>query len=322
MAQYTYDQIKQIVAQNGGLPPGMVPITPPGPPGQQQQFTGTVTIDIGKYQDEVMALSFSEESDQTFDANVTATAADPSVGVQLGINDSGKNTYIPDAAGGSIFLNSDRVIINSKEDYSMLFGEKGVAIASPNQVNIDAGKSVTLFGHEQVFIGVPNKGEEFDVDTNKSRDPGKSVGHPTPDELYEPLPLGLKLINFLEDLIVTIENSEIAGPLGNGVFQPSSLAEFELLKTRLPELISNYGYIDGLSHETVDQKRLSTVLAAKEKAKDYVPPRTLTGTVTGTLGGSPPGAPGPPPNPVTNPLAEIPGFYDTPASPIYGDALS
>ena len=136
------------------------------------------------------------------------------------------------------------------------------------------------------------------------------------------MPLGLKLINFLEDLIVTIENSEIAGPLGNGVFQPSSLAEFELLKTRLPELISNYGYIDGLSHETVDQKRLSTVLAAKEKAKDYVPPRTLTGTVTGTLGGSPPGAPGPPPNPVTNPLAEIPGFYDTPASPIYGDALS
>ena len=87
-------------------------------------------------------------------------------------------------------------------------------------------------------------------------------------------------------------------------------------------MISNYGYIDGLSHETVDEKRLKTVLAAKEKAKDYVPPRTLTGTVSGAVGAGGPGAAGPPPNPVTNPMAEVPGFYDTPASPLYGDAIS
>ena len=59
MAQYTYDQIKQIVAQNGGLPPAIASAitaqTGTGP----QTFTGTTAIDIGKYQDEVMALSFS-----------------------------------------------------------------------------------------------------------------------------------------------------------------------------------------------------------------------------------------------------------------------
>jgi len=321
MAEYTYDSIKAIVAKNGGLTPAGAAGGVPDGTQVTGEFTGTFTIDLGKYQDEVLALSFEEETDTTFDATVTATAADPSVDVQLGIDSSGKNTFIPDAAGGSIFLNSDRVVINSKNDYSMLFGEKGVAIGSPNQVNIDSGKSITLFGHEQVFIGVPNRGEEIDVDTNAARDPGESVGDPTPDELYEPLPLGLKLINFLEDLIVTLENSEIATPLGNGVFQPSSLAELELLKVRLPEIISNYGYIDGLSHETIDEERLKTVKVAKEKAKDYVPPRTLTGTVTGQFAGTT-GAPGPPPNPVTNPLAEIPGFYDSPSSPLYGDPIN
>ena len=321
MAEYTYDSIKAIVAKNGGLTPaGAAGGVPDGTP-VTGEFTGTFTIDLGKYQDEVLALSFEEETDTTFDLDVTATAVEPPIDVKLGIDSTGKNTFIPEATNGSIFLNSDRVVINSKSDYSMLFGKEGVAIGSPNEVNIDSGTSITLFGHQQVFIGVPNRGEEIDTDTNAARDPGDSVGDPTPDELYEPIPLGIKLINFLEDLIVTLENSEIATPLGNGVFQPSSLAEFELLKVRLPEIISNYGYIDGLSHETVDEERLKTVKVAKEKAKDYVPPRTLTGTVSGTFNGTT-GAPGPPPNPVTNPLAEIPGFYDPPSSPLYGDPIS
>jgi|TARA_R100000084_G_scaffold106295_2_gene64446 hypothetical protein len=319
MAEYTYDQIKQIVANNGGLPPAIASTINAQQATGPQTFTGTTTIDIGKYQDEVMALSFSEESDQTFDARVDVKAQD--VTKLLGIDNSKKNIYIPGATGGSIFLNSSRVVINSKDDYTMMFGKEGVAIGSPKEVNIDSGTSITLFGHEQVFIGVPNRGEEITGDVDKARDPAASVGDPTPDELYEPLILGVKLINFLEDFIVTLENSEIAGPLGNGVFQPSSLAEFELLKTRLPELISEYGFIDGLTHGTIDAERLKTVKAAKEKAKDYVPPRTLTGTVSGAVGAGGPGAAGPPPNPVTNPMAEVAGFYETPASPLFGDAL-
>ena len=226
-----------------------------------------------------MALSFSEESDQTFDATVDVKARP--IEPLLGINKQGKNTYVPEGDGGSIFLNSERVVINAKSDFAMMFGDTGVAIASPKEVNIDAGNAVTLFGHESVFIGIPNRGEEVDEKKIGARSAPESVGDPTPDELYEPLILGIKLVNFLEDFIVTLENSEIAGPLGNGVFQPSSLAEFELLKTRLPELISEYGYIDGLTHRQIDIKRLKTVKAAKEKAKDYVPPRTLTGTVSG-----------------------------------------
>ena len=40
----------------------------------------------------------------------------------------------------------------------MIFGQQGVALASPERVNIDCSKPMTLFAHEQLFLGVPNKG--------------------------------------------------------------------------------------------------------------------------------------------------------------------
>lgn len=323
LKKYTYSEIKTIVSGNGGL------TAPPASDtqaliNQLQQteisFTGTATIDLGPYQDAVLALRFDEETDQTYDITVNATAADPSVDQLLAIDHANTNTYKPDATGGGIFLNSDRIVINAKEDYSMLFGQKGVAIASPNQVNIDAGKTITLFGRGEVFIGLPNRGKQVDDDLNQKRKPGKTVGDPTPDELYEPLLLGLKLVNLVEDLISTIQNMEIASPTGTSLLQPSSIAKFELLKVRLPEILSNYAYMDGISHEQVDLDRLKVVQAAAEKAEDFVAPRQLTGTVSGTATLGPIGGT-PPPNPITSPFKDLPGYYNTPGSSPYNDPI-
>jgi len=312
MAEYNYESLKQIVAANGGLGDQEAPTTSP----QALQVSGTFTIDLGALQDEVLALKFEEQTDQTFDLSVNTKNNDA---VQLtGIDNSKNNVYTP-TVGGSMFLNSDRVVINAKSDFAMLFGQKGVAIGSPQKVNIDSGNTITLFGHQNVFLGLPNKGEEYDKKSTTDKPRPKSVGDGTPDELYEPMVLGLKLINLIEDLIVTIENAEIAGPTGNGVFQPSTLAEFELLKVRLPEILSSYAYLDGLTHEQIDEERLKTVKAAQEKAKDFVPPRTLTGTFSGAAAGISTGAPSSPLNPVTSPYAELPGYFDTPNADPYGD---
>lgn len=319
MAALTYESLKQIVAKNGGLADAGISGDPLAAlEGQQVQFTGTTTIDLGALQDEVLALEFSEESDTTFDINTTVDAVKDVEGL-LGI-DTQKNNIYTGAVGGSAIINSDRVLINANNDFAMLFGEKGVALASPKKVNIDAGESVTIFGRSEVYLGLPAKGI-IDNKAKKAvnRKPPKTVGDQTPDEYYEPMVLGLKMINIIEDLIVTIQNAEIAGPTGNGVFQPSTLAEFELLKVRLPEMLSSYAYIDGLTHQPVDDDRLAIVKAAKKKAVDFVPPRQLTGTVTGTgtFGGAA-GSP-PPANPVTSPFAELEGFYETPSADPYGD---
>lgn len=323
LRKYTYNDIRSIVSSNGGLTaPPAVNIQSIVDQSQQpgNSIAGTAVIDLGPYQDAVLALKFDEETDQTYDITVTATAADPSVDQQLAIDHNNTNTYTPDATGGSIFLNSNRIVINAKDDYSMLFGEKGVAIASPNQVNIDAGKTITLFGRGEVFLGLPNRGKEVAEDLNKKRNSGKTVGDPTPDELYEPLLLGLKLVNLIEDLISSIQNMEIASPTGISLLQPSSIAKFELLKVRLPEILSNYAYVDGISHEQVDLDRLKVVQTAAERAVDFVPPRQLTGTVSGTatLG---PTSDAIPSNPVSSPYKDIPGYYNTPESSPYGDPI-
>ena len=115
--KYTYSEIRTIVSGNGGLtaPPASNVQTLVD---QLQQtpisFTGTTVIDLGPYQDAVLALKFDEETDQTYDITVTANAADPTVDQQLSIDHSNTNTYIPDATGGSIFL--DRILHDDKRN--------------------------------------------------------------------------------------------------------------------------------------------------------------------------------------------------------------
>ena len=316
MAVLDYKTLKANIISAGGLGNEYSSSDNDGA-GDKFNISGTFEIDLGKLQDKVLALEFSEESDQTFTSNAAVTQAkDSEVAALVGIDQKGQNNYSP-KTGGSIFLNSDRVVINARDDFAMLFGKLGVAIASPNKVNIDSGDSITLFGHASVYLGLPNRGESYDDKKTIDKPAAETVGDSTSDELYEPMVLGLKLVNFIEDLITIIESAEIAGPVGNGVFQPSTTKKFELLKVRLPEIISNYAFVDGLSHEAIDEARLQVVKAAI--AEDYVPPRVLTGTFSGT------GVRDDPKdnanaNPVTSPYAKQPGYYITPTSDIYSDS--
>lgn len=131
------------------------------------------------------------------------------------------DTVVNDNVSGesSILINSDRVIINSKTSHTIIAGAEGVSLSSINKVNIDADESVTIFGANGVFLGVPNKGAE----PGKFPDPevssagegafmrgGKKLkSHPTPDVPYEPMVLGLKLVNWLDDLLVVLKNLQI-----------------------------------------------------------------------------------------------------------------
>ncbi len=150
---------------------------------------------------------------------------------------SGAGGKVNDFAGSQILLNSDRIVINTRSNYLMLFGGAGVSIASPNSVHIDSDSDVTLFGEEGVFLGLPNKGEA-----------SKSTG----DQDYEPLVLGDKLANLMEDLIVALRNATILTPAGSGFFKEDTLHALAQLQARLPEMLSTYAFVDGKSHEPAD----------------------------------------------------------------------
>ena len=115
-----------------------------------------------------------------------------------------RNDY--EIGGSSILINSDRVIINSRASHTIVAGAEGVALTSPSKVNIDADDSVTVFGSNGFFLGIPNKGEPYEENsypapevklkegvTIKKGVPTKAM--PTNNSAYEPIVLGLKLAN-------------------------------------------------------------------------------------------------------------------------------
>lgn len=246
------------------------------------QITGTVTIDLAPYQKALDNLDFSTREDNAFSSTVTSTKFRPSLDSHLGIDGSGNSTYLGDV-NGAIYINTDRVIINSKSQHTMMFGQKGVAIASPNRVNIDAGDSITLAAQGTdgggLFIGLPNVGLSYT--SKKQSQIGLSKGDPTADQPYEPLVLGIKLANILEDFLYVLKDIQGVDAFSPVKFQPTTQAEFALLANRIPEMLSSYAYIDGMSHGAIDMDQLATLKEAQAKVQDYIPPKNLTGSFTG-----------------------------------------
>lgn len=280
MAQtYTYQQIYDRLKAEGAFDQlGL---------GLSVQNVG-VTIDLQQYQEAVLKLDFKEFTDTTLvGGKISATATSPSVEQLMNISKRKVNTYVPDADGGSILVNADRVVINANSDYAMLFGKKGVALASPNRVNIDAGSSITLFGHNDqgLFIGLPNKGLQVPKAQLTQKQLGETKGDPTPDYSYEPIVLGVKLANLLEDILFVLQNADMASSLSEAKWQPSTVAEFALLANRIPEILSTHTYVDGISHESIDQERLQKLTEAQKLAEPYIPPTEIAIAVSGEVVG-------------------------------------
>lgn len=220
---------------------------------------------------------------------------------------------VNDHADGSpsILINSDRVIINSKSSHTIIAGADGVALTSPTKVNIDADESVTIFGAQGIYLGVPNKGERPAEYPDSSivnpanpaffKDGKKLKSFPAPDVPYEPMVLGLKLVNWLEDLLLVIKNQQILTPVGLGATREDAQWDYIALQSRLNELISDYIYIDGYSHEKPDFKSVP-----KPPEKVTKPRTSIEVNASVTITQATPTV-----GPVSSPNANKPGYYES-----------
>ena len=248
-------------------------------------FTTTITIDLKPYQDAIAALKFDGYKDSVYSTTLSSTKATPSVEYKLGINNNGVNIASVGLLG-AIATNSNRVVINASKHMAMMFGQEGVAIASPSRVNIDAGETITLAAQESLFIGLPNKGLQYTTETQKQislKPPkeGSQKGDPTVDRPYEPLVLGIKLANLLEDILFVLKNAQGVDAWSPVRFNATAQAELSLLANRIPEILSTYAYVDGISHETVNQTVLKTIKQAQASTPNLVSPTRLTGSFAG-----------------------------------------
>jgi hypothetical protein len=237
--------------------------------------------------------------DLTFASSVTGKKTE--LNTLLGIK-PGQGGKVNNYGGSQLLLNSDRIILNSKLDFLMLFGQAGVAISSKENVNIDADEAVTIYGEDGLFLGVPGKGTGIN-DGGGNKKPPVNKAQATIDSDYEPLVLGIKLANLLDDLLFVLRSATIVTPLGIGYLREDVQGELADLQARIPEMLSTYGFIDGISHEEVlpEPPRVTAVT---------VPPTSITGTILGVgeVGVTAPTNTAT--NPVSNPLAAQADFFE------------
>lgn len=185
------------------------------------------------------------KADKLFKVNLGTTQNSIDKVLSLTKSDTG---WVNNFTGGSsIVINSDRLILNAKADHAFLCGKKGITITSPSSIHIDSDDDVYIASQTEVYLGLPNKGQtyqEVPAPTTKAS--------ATPDVDYEPLVLGLKLANLLEDLIVIMRDAVIRTPAGDGHMSVEMMYNLECLQARLPELISTAVFVDGRSHGKVD----------------------------------------------------------------------
>jgi len=246
---------------------------------------------LGKtYQDTFSAAALVPEVDQAAVPTSNQTQGDggaPSNLDQLLSLRNGEGGKVNTFGGSQLILNSDRIILNTRTDYLMLFGGAGVAISSPNPINVESDSTVTLYGEDGVFLGLPNKGE--------------AIPSSTRDLEYEPMVLGSKLVDILEDLILTIRNSTILSSVGSAYFSEDTLHELAVLQARLPEIKSTFAYVDGVSHESSDP-------SPGPAPSSTPPPDERSATAVGEASAAP-----------TTPLTDMDDFYQT--NPLYNDPV-
>ena len=156
-----------------------------------------------------------------------------------------KNVY---TNGSSVVINSDRLIFNAKADHAFLCGRSGVTITSPSSIHIDSDDDVYLAAGGELYLGLPLRGEKIPT-SGPGVDAPTTKASPTIDSDYEPVVLGLKLANILEDFLVIMRDAVIRTPAGDGHMSVEMMYNLEMLQARLPEMLSTAVFVDGRSHD-------------------------------------------------------------------------
>ena len=246
-----------------------IDVEPPPPPQPPPPATGWVNIELPvtpdiRSTDPDMAATLAD-----FTETVDLKDLEKLIGISLSGEDF-KNTYDKNP---QLLLNAGRVIMNASTDYAMMFGAKGVIISSrEDSIHLDAEKEVVFHGKDGVFIGLPG-GDELKPPITKRP---TNKGNPTVDNDYEPLVLGLKLMNWLDDLIQVLQQATVVG-LTNSYFRQDTQENFRAIRARIPEMVSTYAFVDGISHEAPSKYTPTPGLQIT------VPPKILSGEfISGT----------------------------------------
>lgn len=146
----------------------------------------------------------------------------------LHLNIGGKNnTY----EGKQIIIDSDRLILNAKDDYAFMFAKGGMSLSTQGELHFDSNSDIYAHSNTGIYLGIPeNEEKESDQD-------------------YEPLVLGKKLVDLLEDLILVLKKLKVSTNVGDAYIDSDTQKELIAIQEKLPEILSRTAYVEGRNHE-------------------------------------------------------------------------
>lgn len=194
--------------------------------------------------DKLFELSFTSD-------NVQETTVEDILNVKSNTTVGG-GSFTNSYSGNSVIVNSDRLIFNAKSNHLLLCGKEGVTVTSPSSVHIDCDDDIYLFSEKgEIYLGLPGRGNPKQKGNTEAP---KTKGDKTKDADFEPLVLGLKLANLLEDLISLLHDIVIRTGYSDGIGSNEFKQNIRNLQGRVPEILSTVAFIDGISHEQITNK--------------------------------------------------------------------
>ena len=146
--------------------------------------------------------------------------------------------------GAQIFLNSDRVILNSKVNEISLFAKKEINLSAVESITIDSAKSVFITAERDIEISTPRdlvlSGRSVSINVTNDIAQGTSGNYiisgkkifigASPNDTTQPMVLGGELATWLTDLVRVLSTATVLTSTGPAFFNPTVTAKlFDLL---------------------------------------------------------------------------------------------
>jgi hypothetical protein len=145
--------------------------------------------------------------------------------------------------GNQLFVNSDRVILSAKASEFIIFGKGNTGVITDGNYSIDAEKEVYIHNRQNITIHSEGANQIFLNSENGKIFLGKNTGAGDAGADVQKMVLGGELIKLLSELIDAINRQIYATPVGPTFQGPSNRFEFDVIKSKLRDMLSSNNFL-------------------------------------------------------------------------------
>jgi hypothetical protein len=145
--------------------------------------------------------------------------------------------------GNQLFVNSDRVILSAKASEFIIFGKGNTGVITDGNYSIDAEREVYIHNRQNITIHSEGANQIFLNSENGKIFLGKNTAAGDAGADVQKMVLGGELIKLMGELIDAINRQIYATPVGPTFQGPSNRFEFDVIKSKLRDMLSSNNFL-------------------------------------------------------------------------------